>query len=117
MGARALKAAIFAGIASRQDPQYFCCIDSRNWFRFAMRCCTSASCPWLMLRNSGPQTGMSLLPCAGVSASPRSTLETCIEGNSPLLLAANLVRSDGGTFNADAAGPVPLPSVPWQTAH
>src|ERR1035438_10310793 len=60
---------------------------------------------------------MSFEPCAAVVASPRIVAETFIEGYFPPLLLLSTVRSVGGTLSALAAGPPPLPSVPWQTAQ
>ena len=42
---------------------------------------------------------------------------TFIAGNFPPLFLLSMVRSAGGVFSALAAGPPPLPSVPWQTAQ
>src|ERR1035438_2325501 len=96
---------------------YFACRVSMQWVRFATRCCTSTSCPPLILRNNGPHTGISLDPWAGRSDVPRRMDVTFRAGNSPPLFLLNMVRSAGGIFSALAAGPPPLPSVPWQTAQ
>src|SRR5579864_2832498 len=85
--------------------------------RFAIRCCTCASCPWLMLENSGPQTGISWLPWDAVIDCPRRTAATCDAGYFPPLFFARAVRSAGLVFIAEAAGPAPFASVPWQTAQ
>src|SRR5450759_406993 len=87
------------------------------WVRFAVRCCTSLSCPLLMLQNNAPHTGISLDPCAGRAVSPRMEDETFSAGYFPPLFLLSRVRSEAGVFNALAAGPPPLPSVPWQTAQ
>src|SRR5438445_13791317 len=87
------------------------------WFRFATRCCTSPSCPWLICQNSEPHTGISRFPCAGSAASPRIIELTRIDGYLPFSFFAKTVRSGGGSFRASAAGPPPLASLPWQTAH
>src|ERR1019366_9809742 len=67
--------------------------------------------------NNDPQTGMSLDPCAGRADSPRMEDVTFSAGYFPPLFLLSRVRSVGGTFSALAAGPPPLPSVPWQTAQ
>src|ERR1039458_7403991 len=85
--------------------------------RFATRCCTSPSCPLLILQNNVPHTGISLDPCAGRSDSLRMEDETFSAGYFPPLFLPSRVRSVGGTFSALAAGPPPLPSIPWQTAQ
>src|SRR5271157_3664816 len=60
---------------------------------------------------------MSLDPCAGRADSPRIEDVTFRVGYFPPLFLLSRVRSVGGTFSALAAGPPPLPSVPWQTAQ
>ena len=47
---------------------YFACSVSMYFTRFVTLCCTWASCPWLMVENSGPQTGISWLPWEGSEA-------------------------------------------------
>ena len=96
---------------------YFACRDSTYWVRLVTRCCTSASCPLLIPQNNGPHTGISLDPCAGVDGPPRMVEVTFRAGYLPPLFLLSIVRSAGGVFNALAAGPPPLPSVPWQTAQ
>lgn len=54
-----------AGCACRAGG-YFFCIPSMYLFRLATRCCTSASCPPLMVQKRLPQIGISLLPWAAV---------------------------------------------------
>ena len=51
------------------------------WFRFATRCCTSPSCPWLICQNSEPHTGISRFPCAGSAASPEFLEFQCLDSN------------------------------------
>src|SRR5208283_6156876 len=85
--------------------------------RFTTRCCTSPSCPLLIFQNKVPHTGISLDPCAGRADSPRRVAVTFRAGYFPPLFLLITVRSVGGTFSALAAGPPPLPSVPWQTAQ
>src|SRR5450759_5119494 len=70
-----------------------------------------------MLQNNAPHTGISLDPCAGRADSPRMEDETFSAGYFPPLFFLSRVRSVAGTFSALAAGPPPLPSVPWQTAQ
>src|SRR5271166_5637462 len=111
------KLALAPRSADTRQAAYFACRDSTYWVRFATRCCTSASCPPLTLRNNGPQTGISLDPCAGRSDVPRRIELTFRAGNFPPLFLLSTVRSAGGVFSALAAGPPPLPSVPWQTAQ
>src|SRR5208337_2023881 len=77
----------------------------------------SPSFPLLRVQNNAPHTGMSLDPCAGVADSPRMEAVTFNAGYFPPLFLLSRVRSVGGTFSALAAGPPPLPSVPWQTAQ
>src|ERR1017187_3187159 len=96
---------------------YFTCRDSMYLVRFATRCCTSPWCPLLTLQNNVPHTGMSFDPCAGSSDSLRMEDETFSEGYFPPLFLLSRVRLLGGIFSALAAGPPPLPSVPWQTAQ
>lgn len=55
---------------------HLACKDSRYEFRFAMRIMTIASSDLLTDRNSGPHTGMSLVPCTGTSAPWRSMVAT-----------------------------------------
>ena len=55
---------------------YFCCMPSTYLLRFAIRCCTSLSCPWLIFQNNEPHTGMSFEPWAGIACSPRITADT-----------------------------------------
>src|ERR1035441_976943 len=89
---------------------YFFCSDSMYLFRLAMRCWTSVSCPPLMLQNKLPQIGISLVPWAARTCSPPMIAATLIAGYLPPFFTASAVRSVGGTFNASAAGPLPLPS-------
>src|SRR5579872_1535193 len=81
-----------------------------------MRSCTS---PWLWLTdgNNAPQTGMSRLPCAETSLSPLIVLNTFSSGKVPPFFAESSVKLAGAFFSAAAAGPVPLPSNPWQAAQ
>src|ERR1039457_5561413 len=60
---------------------------------------------------------ISFEPCAGRADSPWMEDVTFSAGYFPPLLLLSRVRSVGGTFSALAAGPPPLPSVPWQTAQ
>src|SRR5579871_2362981 len=96
---------------------YFACRVSIYVTRFATLCCTWLSCPWLMLENSGPQTGISWLPWDGVVACPRMMAATWAAGYFPPSFCARAVKSEGAVFIAEAAGPFPLASVPWQTAQ
>jgi hypothetical protein len=59
------------------NTSYFAWIDSRYWFKFAMHCCTSLSCPWLIFQNRGPQTGISFVPWAGTSVVKRGNETPC----------------------------------------
>src|SRR5215469_8221439 len=67
--------------------------------------------------NSVPQIGMSRDPCAEVSGSPWITLATFNSGNLPPFLDDSVVKLAGVFLRAAAAGPSPLPSLPWQTAQ
>src|SRR5215472_10557374 len=96
---------------------YLACSDSRCLFRLATRCRTSASLPPLMLQNSRPQMGISREPWEAITSSPRMIDETFSAGYFPPFFLASTVRSAGGTFRAPAAGPLPLPSRPWQAAQ
>src|SRR3954469_5541268 len=81
---------------------------------FAIRIATSVS-EGSSERNVGPQIGMSLDPCAGIAGLPWVTnSRTSRAGNAPSLRAASLVRSAGRVLRADATGPSPVPSCPWQ---
>ena len=51
----------------------------------------------------GPHTGMSLLPWAGVMASPWITAATCAAGNVPPFFTESEVRLVVGIFSAEAA--------------
>src|SRR5208282_2439119 len=97
--------------------QLFRCIDSMYLFKLLMRNCTSEECPWLIRQNSLPQTGISFEPCVGKRTSPAIALPTRSDGYLLSFFLARIVRSGGGTFSASAAGPFPLPSLPWQTAQ
>src|ERR1039457_5082988 len=96
---------------------YRACRDSMYLVRFVTRCCTSPSCPPLIFQTNDPHTGISFEPCAGRTVSPWMEDLTFISGYFPPLFLLSRVRSLGGTFSALAAGPPPLPSVPWQTAQ
>src|SRR5713226_2710719 len=71
----------------------------------------------LTVENRGPQVGISLAPCAVGFTPKRKTLPTWSAGNFPPLRLARVLRSAGGVLSADAAGPFPLPSFPWQAAQ
>src|SRR5579863_2695260 len=73
--------------------------------RFAILCWTCPSFPWLRLVNSGPHTGISCVPWEGGEACPRRIDATCAEGYLPPFFCASMVRSGGGVFKAEAAGP------------
>src|SRR5579864_2629012 len=68
-------------------------------------------------RKIGPQTGIVVEPCAGTLGPALIACMTLNEGNCPLLRAARVVRSAGGIFIAEAAGPSPLAETPWQVAQ
>src|ERR1700691_4915832 len=71
-----------------------------------------------MCRKSVPHTGISFEPCAAGSAvSPLMVYCTCSAGNLPPFFREIWVKSDGDTLRALAAGPSPLPAMPWQTAQ
>src|ERR1022692_1785465 len=57
------------------------------------------------------------VPVAHGSASPLMMCCTWSSGNLPPFFLEICVKSEGGTFSALAAGPSPLPVVPWQTAQ
>ena len=90
------------------------CSDSMYLFKLLTRNCTSEELwLWLICQNSSrPQTGISLEPCAGTYRLPWMAFVTWSEGYLPPFLLANVVKSDGGTFSASAAGPRPLASIP-----
>src|SRR5215472_14047280 len=96
---------------------YLACSDSRCLFRLTTRSRTSALLPPLMLQNRLPQMGISREPWEAITSSPRMMDETFSAGYFPPFFLASTVRSAGGTFRAPAAGPLPLPSRPWQAAQ
>src|ERR1022692_2324133 len=67
-----------------------------------------------MARKTGPQMGISVEPCAGVDEPPPSNWRTDPTGNLPPLLFESCVRSVGLALSAAAAGPPPLPSLPYR---
>src|SRR5271165_6120075 len=85
--------------------------------RLLIRCCTVVS--WNLSKdwNNGPQTGISAEPCAPGPFPNFRELATLLAGYFPSCFLASCVRSVGGTFMALAAGPLPLPSIPWQGAQ
>lgn len=96
---------------------HFTCRDSTYFERLLILCCTSLSCPPATERNKGPQIGISLEPWAGRLLSPRRVEEIFNAGYLPPLFLARTVRSGGVVLSAAAAGPAPLPSVPWQVTQ
>ena len=78
-----------------------------------IRCVTSGEFdPLLIEPNNGPQVGISVVPCAGGVGPLRNVVDTESAGNLPPFFFASAVRSAGGVFNAEAAGPFPLASFP-----
>src|SRR4029453_2217168 len=69
-------------------------------------------------RNTGPQMGMSLLPCEAISRSAPLIISLTVTAlNLPPFFLAMAVKSATGVFIGGAAGPSPLPALPWQTAQ
>src|SRR5579862_4835354 len=99
-----------SGTLRCQERCYFACRVSMYETRLLILCCTCASCPWLILENKGPHTGISWLPWDGVDAVPLITDATCAAGYLPPFFCASRLRSEGEVFIAEAAGPLPFAS-------
>jgi len=93
------------------DPPYFCCSNSINAVRLWMR---SSSRLWFTssVRSSGPQSGMSIVPCAWLPVPNRSVIPMWSAGYLPLLRFASVLKSGGGAFRNATAGPSPFPCIP-----
>jgi hypothetical protein len=65
-----------------------------------------------MFIKTGPQTGISLEPCAGLPARPPIELATSSEGNLPLFLFERVVRSEGTYFQGAGGRSVTLTFFP-----
>src|SRR5664280_3373937 len=73
---------------------YFCWTDSKYIVRLCIRICSCAGSCRPMVRNMGPHTGISLLPCAAVRLSPLMIAAICASGNFPSFFTCLLYTSD-----------------------
>lgn len=67
--------------------------------------------------NCHPHTGMSVEPCTARISRPSICRITSIRGNTPLFMALNVRRFDGGAPKCGTMGPSPAPVWPWHDAQ
>ncbi len=67
--------------------------------------------------NCHPHTGISVDPCTARISRPSICRITSIRGNTPLFMALNVRRFDGGAPRCGTMGPSPAPVCPWQDAQ